>query len=201
MLLISIAVSITEKKLNPGQVASSLRTDLAVVIANTSIGLCAAILVYRDWRTAILMAVPVAGLFLTLKAYTSERQRHDRLEFLYEAARAFSQSSEIGTALEGLLAQALEAFRAEVAEIIFFSPTAPMRSAPPSAPTAARARSRALSPASSKNSARWWRARGSAPARPVKSPPGPWPITCSRESWATACSPSSPVSAAASARS
>ena len=122
VLLISVAVSVTEKKLNAGQIVASLRTDLAVVIANTSIGLCAATLVYRDWRTAILMAVPVTGLFLTLKAYTSEHERHDRLEFLYEAARALSQSSEIGTALEGLLAQALEAFRAEVAEIIFFSP-------------------------------------------------------------------------------
>jgi diguanylate cyclase (GGDEF)-like protein len=122
VLLISVAVSVTEKALNAGQIASSLYTDLTVVIANTSIGLCAATLVYRDWRTAILMAVPVAGLFLTLKAYTSERQRHERLEFLYGAARALSQSSEIGAALEDLLAQALEAFRAEVAELIFFSP-------------------------------------------------------------------------------
>jgi diguanylate cyclase (GGDEF)-like protein len=122
VLLISVAVSLTEKRLHTGQILSSLRTDLAVVIANTSIGLCAATLVYRDWRTAILMAVPVAGLFLTLKAYTSEHQRHDRLEFLYESARALSQSSEIGTALEDLLAKSLEAFRAEVAELIFFSP-------------------------------------------------------------------------------
>jgi diguanylate cyclase (GGDEF)-like protein len=122
VLLISAAVSLSEGKLSFGQVADSLRTDLAVVVANTSIGLCAATLVYRDWRTAILMVVPVAGMFIAFKAYFSERQRHDHLEFLYEAARSLSHSSEIGTALESLLAQALEAFRAEVAEIVFFSP-------------------------------------------------------------------------------
>ncbi len=122
VLLISGAVSLSESRLSARQVAGSLRTDLAVVAANTSIGLCAATLVYQDWRTAILMAVPVIGMFLTFQAYVAERHRHERLEFLYEAARALSQSSEIGTALEGLLGQALEAFRAEVAEIVFFSP-------------------------------------------------------------------------------
>jgi diguanylate cyclase (GGDEF)-like protein len=122
VLLISAAVSITESRRNLRQIAGSLRTDLAVVIANTCLGLCAAILVDDDWRTAVLMAVPVAGMFLTYKAYTSEHQRHQRVEFLYEAARALSRSSEIGTAMEGLLAQALEAFRAEVAEMVFFSP-------------------------------------------------------------------------------
>ncbi len=49
------------------------------------------------------MAVPVIGMYLTFQAYVAERQRHGRLEFLYEAARALSRSPEIGTALEGLL--------------------------------------------------------------------------------------------------
>ena len=79
-------------------------------------------LLYEDWQVAILMAIPVAGMFISFQAYVSERQRHDRVEFLYRAARELSRSPEIGPALEGLLAQALDAFRAEVAEIIFFSP-------------------------------------------------------------------------------
>ena len=102
--------------------ARSLRTDLTVVVANTSVGLCAATIIYEDWKTAILMAIPVAGMFVSFRAYVTERQRHERVEFLYQAARALSHAPEIGPALEGLLAQALDAFRAEVAEIIFFSP-------------------------------------------------------------------------------
>ena len=122
VLLISTAVSLSDTRLGLAQIADSMRTDLAVAAVNTSIGLCAATVVYNDWRAAILMAVPVIGMYLTFQAYVSERQRHGRLEFLYEAARALSRTPEIGSALEGLLGQALDAFRAEVAEMIFFSP-------------------------------------------------------------------------------
>ncbi|HEY2595657.1 MAG TPA: sensor domain-containing diguanylate cyclase, partial [Chloroflexota bacterium] len=122
VLLISSAVSLSDGMLSMRQVASSLSTDLAVAAVNTSVGLCAATVVYNDWRAAILMALPVVGMYLTFQAYIKERQRHGRLEFLYEAARALSRTPEIGTALEVLLGQALDAFRAEVAEIIFFSP-------------------------------------------------------------------------------
>src|SRR6185312_12308346 len=114
--------SLSDTRLGLAQIADSMRTDLAVAAVNTSIGLCAATVVYNDWRAAILMAVPVIGMYLTFQAYTAERQRHGRLEFLYEAARALSRTPEIGSALEGLLGQALDAFRAEVAEIVFFSP-------------------------------------------------------------------------------
>ena len=122
VLAISAAVSLSEGQLGIRQVAHSLRTDLTVVVANTSVGLCAATIIYEDWKTAVLMAIPVAGMFVSFQAYVTERQRHERVEFLYQAARALSGSAEIGPALEGLLAQALDAFRAEVAEIIFFSP-------------------------------------------------------------------------------
>ncbi len=122
VLLISVAVSVSEGQLGIRQVARSLRTDLTVVVANTSVGLCAATIVYDDWKTAILIAIPVAGTFISFRAYVAERQRHERVEFLYQAGRALSRSPEIGPALEGLLVEALDAFRAEVAEIVFFSP-------------------------------------------------------------------------------
>ena len=122
VLLITVAISLSDGVLTLRQVLASLRTDLLFSAANTSVGLCAATLVSHDWRAAILMIVPAVAMFLTYHAYSSQRQRHARLEFLYEAARSLSRASEIGTAMENLLAQALEAFRAEVAEIVFFSP-------------------------------------------------------------------------------
>jgi diguanylate cyclase (GGDEF)-like protein len=119
---IGVGVSMSEGQLSVGQLGISLRTDLIVAMANTSIGLCAARLVYYDWRTAILLTVPIAGMFLTMRAFAAQRQRHGRLEFLYETARALSGSAEMGEALMRLLCQALETFRAETAEIVFFSP-------------------------------------------------------------------------------
>jgi diguanylate cyclase (GGDEF)-like protein len=122
VLMISLAVSLSEGRLGVEQIAASLRTDLAVTVANTSIGLCAARLIEHDWRTAVLLVVPVLGMFMTLRAFATERDRHGRLEFLYDAARALSESAAIGDALERMLARSLQAFRAESAEIVFFSP-------------------------------------------------------------------------------
>jgi hypothetical protein len=82
VLLISAAVSVSEGQLSIRQVARSLRTDLTVVVANTSVGLCAATIIYEDWKTAILIAIPVAGMFISFRAYLFERQRHERVEFL-----------------------------------------------------------------------------------------------------------------------
>jgi diguanylate cyclase (GGDEF)-like protein len=91
--------------------------------AATSVAaVCVATLLLHDWKAALLAAVPIAGMFITYRAYQHERQRRERLEFLYEAVQALSDSPEIGVALEKLLAQAVDTFRAEVAEIIFFAP-------------------------------------------------------------------------------
>ncbi len=122
VLAISAAVSLSDVRLSARQIATSLRTDLTMVLLTTSLGLCAVSLVYRDWRTAILMAVPVLGMFGMFHAYTTERQRHARVEFLYESARALARSSDIGPAMTDLLGRALEAFRAQAAEVVFFAP-------------------------------------------------------------------------------
>ena len=55
------------------------------------------------------------------RAYVSERQRHEKLEFLYEANRALTRSPEVAEAIEGVLARSLEAFRSEIAEVVLFS--------------------------------------------------------------------------------
>jgi hypothetical protein len=102
VLLISVAVSLSDVRLTARQIAESLRTDLTMVLVTTSLGLCAGTLVYQDWRTAILPAVPVVGMFLMFHGYLTERQRHHRIEFLYENARALSRSSEIGPAMADL---------------------------------------------------------------------------------------------------
>ncbi len=122
VLMITVAVSLSEGRLTLDRIVSSMRTDITVALANTSVGLCAARLVENDWRTAVLLIVPVLAMFVTMRAYAAERARHGRLEFLYDTARALSGSAGTGEAFESLLTRTLDAFRAETAEIIFFSP-------------------------------------------------------------------------------
>jgi diguanylate cyclase (GGDEF)-like protein len=120
VLLIASAISLSEGRVRVKTIVDMLGMDLVVTLSNTSLGLCGAVLTAADARALPLLLIPSATLYAAYRAYLSERERHKRLEFLYEANRTLARSREIAPALEGLLARSLEAFRAELAEIILF---------------------------------------------------------------------------------
>ncbi|HLY48846.1 MAG TPA: EAL domain-containing protein [Solirubrobacteraceae bacterium] len=120
ILLIAAAISLSEGLVKLGTIGHMFSMDMVVTLSNTSLGLCGAVLTADDPRSLPLLVVPSATLFAAYRAYLSERERHKRLEFLYEANRTLVHSREIAHALEGLLLRSLDAFRAEMAEIILF---------------------------------------------------------------------------------
>ena len=123
--LIGAAISLSEGWLGWRQFARMFATDLTVTITNSSLGLVAALIVSTEPWALPLLLVPLLTVFLAYRAYIAERKRGERLEFLYEANRTLSRSPEIAEALEGLLARSLDAFRAERAEIILWTPDKP----------------------------------------------------------------------------
>jgi diguanylate cyclase (GGDEF)-like protein len=120
VLLIGAAISISEGRLGLKALGRMLLMDLTVTITNSSLALAGAVIVVYDPRALPLLVVPLVTVFLAYRAYATERQRHESLEFLYETTRTLSRSPEIVGALEGLLARSVEAFRAEIAEIVLF---------------------------------------------------------------------------------
>ena len=118
--LIVAAISLSEGVVNARTLVHMLSMDLVVTTSNASLGLCGAVITAADPHALPLLLIPAATLFAAYRAYLSERERHKRLEFLYEANRTLARSREIAHALEGLLVRSLEAFRAELAEIILF---------------------------------------------------------------------------------
>jgi diguanylate cyclase (GGDEF)-like protein len=129
VLLIGVAISLSEGALQGKTLAHMLGMDFVVTATNTSLALAGTIVIASDARAIPLLLVPAGTVFLAYRAYLLERQRHERLEFLYEATRTLSRSPEIVLALQGLLERSLEAFRAEMAEIVLFSSdgTPPLR--------------------------------------------------------------------------
>jgi diguanylate cyclase (GGDEF)-like protein len=129
VLLIGLAISLSEGALQAKTLGHMLGMDFVVTVTNTSLALAGTLVVSTDARAIPLLLVPAVTVFLAYRAYLLERQRHERLEFLYEATRTLSRSPEIVLALEGLLARSLEAFRAELAEIVLFGSdgTPPLR--------------------------------------------------------------------------
>jgi diguanylate cyclase (GGDEF)-like protein len=91
-----------------------------VAIANTSLALLVVALLWVEPRLLALLIVPVGAVFLAYRAYVSEREKHERLELLYQSSRILQHSPELDSALAALLEHAREMFRAELAEILLW---------------------------------------------------------------------------------
>jgi diguanylate cyclase (GGDEF)-like protein len=91
-----------------------------VAVANTSLALLAVSVLWVDWQLTWLLVVPLVTVFLAYRAYLSEREKGERLEFLYQSGRILQHSPELDSAIVALLDHAREMFRAEIAEVLLF---------------------------------------------------------------------------------
>ena len=123
------AIVLTEGRVARDQVRQMFGMDFVVTVTGTAMALVCSILWIERPAAAPLLAIPIAVAFLGYRAYVSERQGHEKVKFLYEANRTLAESPEVADALDGLLERALEAFRAEQAEVILFAAdgSAPLR--------------------------------------------------------------------------
>ena len=92
-----------------------------VALANTSLALLAVTILWIDPVALGLLAVPLITLFVAYRAYVSEREKHERLELLYQSSRILQHSPELDRALVALLDHARDMFRAELAEVLLAS--------------------------------------------------------------------------------
>jgi len=89
-----------------------------VAVANTSLALLAVSILWIDASLLWLLVVPLVTVFLAYRAYLSEREKGERLEFLYQSGRILQHSPELDSAIVALLDHAREMFRAERAQVV-----------------------------------------------------------------------------------
>ncbi len=118
----SIATAITLSDGAPQfqKLPEMIQFGLLVAIANTSLALLAVAFLWSDPWLLALLVVPLVVVFLAYRAYASEREKHERLELLYQSSRILQHSPELDSALAALLENAREMFRAERAEIVLW---------------------------------------------------------------------------------
>ena len=97
-----------------------VRFGSLVAFANTSLALLAVSILWLDASLLWLLALPLVIVFLAYRAYVSEREKHERLELLYQSSRIFQHSPELDSALVALLEHARAMFRAELAEVVLY---------------------------------------------------------------------------------
>jgi diguanylate cyclase (GGDEF)-like protein len=91
-----------------------------VALANTSLALLAVTVLWLDPLLLWLLVLPLVMIFVAYQAYISEREKHERLELLYESSRILQHSPEIDSTLVALLSHARTMFRAELAEVVLY---------------------------------------------------------------------------------
>ena len=94
-----------------------LRFGSMVALANTSLALLAVSILWLDPLLLWLLILPLVIVFLAYRAYVSEREKHERLELLYQSSRILQHSPELDSTLVALLGHARAMFRAELAEV------------------------------------------------------------------------------------
>jgi diguanylate cyclase (GGDEF)-like protein len=120
--LIVTALRLSETRLQMRSLILSFGFGLVGTITNTCLGLVGVAIAWTDVKSTWLLIVPAVTLFIAYRAYTEERQKHGRVEFLYESARLLQRYSDIDSATVALLSEARTMFRAELAEIVLFPP-------------------------------------------------------------------------------
>ncbi len=98
-----------------------IRFGSLVAFANTSLALLAVSILWLDPSLLWLLALPLVIVFLAYQAYVSEREKHERLELLYQSSRILQHSPELDSALVALLGHARTMFRAELAEVVLYA--------------------------------------------------------------------------------
>jgi diguanylate cyclase (GGDEF)-like protein len=128
ILTIAIAIALSERLVELRKLWHVLKFGLAVGSTNTIVVLAAVTFLWHDPAMLWILALPAVLLYLAYRAYMSEREKHESLEFLYESTTILQRTPELDTAIVELLGHARRMFRAEVAELTLM-PTGEAREA------------------------------------------------------------------------
>ena len=117
ILTIAVAIALSERRIEVRKLTQVLKFGLAVGITNTVVVLAAVTFLWNEPQMLWVLALPAVLLYLAYRAYMSEREKHESLEFLYESTTILQRTPELDTAIVQLLGHARKMFRAEVAEL------------------------------------------------------------------------------------
>ncbi|MDP8904517.1 MAG: EAL domain-containing protein [Chloroflexota bacterium] len=117
ILTIAIAIALSERLIELRKLSQVLKFGLAVGLTNTVVVLTAVTFLWNDPAMLWILGVPAALLYLAYRAYMSEREKHESLEFLYESTTILQRTPALDLAIVDLLAHARRMFKAEIAEL------------------------------------------------------------------------------------
>lgn len=121
VFLVFLAISLATGAWRLSELTAGVRFALVTNIFTVSLGAIAVIVVdAQPWLSGLLV-VPTGGIYLANWAYTTQRRRHEGLEFLYSSTKLLHESSDLESGMTELLRHVRDTFQAEAAELIYLS--------------------------------------------------------------------------------
>jgi diguanylate cyclase (GGDEF)-like protein len=121
VVLVFVVISISTGSWRLTDLRAGAAFGLIAAIFTTCLGIIAVVVLDAQPGIAWLLVVPTAGTYLANWAYTTQRRRHEGLDFLYQSTQLLHQSSELETAIVDLLRHACDTFNAEAAELVYLT--------------------------------------------------------------------------------
>ena len=121
VILVFMVISISTGSWRTKDLRSGVGFGMVAATFTACLGIIAVIVFDAQPGIAWLLVVPTAGTYLANWAYTTQRRRHESLDFLYQSTQLLHQSSELETAIVDLLRHACDTFNAEAAELIYLT--------------------------------------------------------------------------------
>jgi len=122
VLGINMVIGLAEGRFSFSKARNMMVFGALVAGANTVQALIAILIVLVEPLAVILLALSTGMLFIAYRAYVSEREHREQVEFLYQSTKSLRETEETDRAVAVLLEEACSMFRAGVANIMLFPP-------------------------------------------------------------------------------
>ncbi len=120
MFLVNLAIFLVSGSFRRPGLSEVIGLSTLATLMSSSLALIAVTMTQLAPGMAFLAMIPPAILFLSYRAYMSQREQRTRLESLYDATRVLHQTPEIEQAMLVAADRARAMFAAEFAEITLF---------------------------------------------------------------------------------
>jgi diguanylate cyclase (GGDEF)-like protein len=117
VVTVSVVIWVHQNRVSVSQLKAVIGVAFVGALFNASVALVAVTVLWVDAWGAVLLVPIGAILCIAYRAYASLRQRHASLEALYQFTQAVRGSGDAEQIVAGVLTQAREMVRAEIAEL------------------------------------------------------------------------------------
>ena len=119
VVLVFVVISISAKAWQPADFRSAVGFGLVTAAFTVSLAIIAVVVVDAQAGIAWILIVPTAGTYLANWSYTTQRRRHEGLDFLYQSTKLLHQSPELELAIVDLLRHACATFNAGASQLVY----------------------------------------------------------------------------------